>query len=36
MKVEKIAEEFGTKPDTIINNMLLLTMKKLERTIHTR
>jgi ParB-like chromosome segregation protein Spo0J len=36
MKVEKIAEEFGTKPDTIINNMLLLTMKKLESTVNTR
>ena len=30
MRVEKIAEELGTKPDLIINNMLLLTMKKLE------
>jgi hypothetical protein len=29
-KVEKIAEKLGTKPDIIINNMLLLTMKKLE------
>jgi hypothetical protein len=36
MKVEKIAEELGTKPDIIISNMLLLTMKKLESTIHTR
>jgi len=36
MKVEKIAEEFGSKPDVIISNMLLLTMKKLESTIHTR
>jgi len=36
MKVEKIAEELGTKPDIIINNMLLLTMKKLESTIHNR
>jgi hypothetical protein len=29
-KVEKIAEKLGTKPDIIISNMLLLTMKKLE------
>jgi len=29
-KVEKIAEKLGTKPDIIINNALLLTMKKLE------
>lgn len=29
-KVEKIAEELDSKPDIIINNMLLLTMKKLE------
>ena len=34
-KVENIAEKLGTKPD-IINNMLLLTMKKLESTTHTR
>jgi len=30
MKVEKIAEKLGTKPEIIINNALLLTMKKLE------
>jgi hypothetical protein len=30
MKVEKIAEKLGTKPDIIINNTLLLTLKKLE------
>ena len=36
MKVEKVAEELGTRPDIMINNMLLLTMKKLESTIHTR
>ena len=30
MRVEKIAEELGSKPDIIINNILLLTMKKLE------
>jgi len=30
MRVEKTAEKLGTKPDLIINNMLLLTMKKLE------
>jgi hypothetical protein len=30
MRVEKIAEKLGSKPDTIINNTLLLTMKKLE------
>lgn len=30
MRIEKIAEKLGTKPDIIINNMLLLTMKKLE------
>ena len=36
MRVEKIAEELGSKPDVIINNMLLLTMKKLESTIYTR
>jgi len=29
-KVEKIAEKLGTKPDIIINNTLLLTLKKLE------
>jgi hypothetical protein len=29
-KVEKIAEILGTKPDIIINNTLLLTLKKLE------
>ena len=32
MKVEKIAAKLGTKPYIIINNMLLLTMKKLEDT----
>jgi len=30
LKVEKIAEKLGTKPDVIINNTLLLTLKKLE------
>lgn len=30
MRVEKIAEKLGTKPDIIINNTLLLTLKKLE------
>jgi len=30
MKVEKIAEKLGTKPDIVINNTLLLTLKKLE------
>ncbi len=30
IKVEKIAEKLGTKPDVIINNTLLLTLKKLE------
>ena len=34
-RVEKIAEDLGAKPDIIINNMLLLTMKKLESTINT-
>jgi hypothetical protein len=29
-KVEKIAEKLGTKPEIIINNTLLLTLKKLE------
>jgi len=29
-KVEKIAEKLGTKPDIIINNTLLLALKKLE------
>jgi len=29
-KVEKIAEKLGAKPDIIINNTLLLTLKKLE------
>jgi len=30
MRVEQIAEELGSKPNIIINNMLLLTIKKLE------
>jgi hypothetical protein len=30
MRVEKTAEKLGTEPDLIINNMLLLTLKKLE------
>jgi hypothetical protein len=30
LKVEKIAEKLGTKPDILINNTLLLTLKKLE------
>jgi len=30
MRIEKIAEKFDSKPDIIISNMLLLTMKKLE------
>ena len=34
IRVEKIAEEVGSKPDTIINNMLLLTMKKLQSVIN--
>lgn len=29
-KVEKIADKLGAKPDTIINNTLTLTLKKLE------
>jgi len=30
MRIEKLAEKLGTKPDTIISNTLLLTLKKLE------
>jgi hypothetical protein len=30
MRIEKIAEKLDSKPDTIINNTLLLTLKKLE------
>lgn len=30
MKVERIAEKLGSKPEIIINNTLLLTMQKLE------
>jgi hypothetical protein len=30
MRVEKIAERLGTKPGIVINNMLLLTLRKLE------
>ena len=36
MRVENIAEKLRIKPDIIINNTLLLTLKKLESTIHTR
>lgn len=30
-RLEKTAEELGTEPDIIINNTLLLTLKKLEK-----
>lgn len=35
MRVEKITEELGSKPDIIISKMLLLTMKQLENKINT-
>ena len=35
MKLEKIAEELGTQSDTVVNNTLLLTLKKLEEKVET-